>query len=89
MDRNVLKWGVDLALGFSFLICFVTGLLKWTLLLRLTGFSGMILPSALFSDLHDWSGIILGLLVLAHLFLNRSWIAAMTINVLGGSRKGN
>jgi hypothetical protein len=84
MDRNVLRWAVDLAMGIAFVISFVTGLLKFTVLLQWTGLNGRILPSAFLSDLHDRSGIILGLLVLIHLYLNRQWIIAMTRQVLGG-----
>jgi cytochrome b subunit of formate dehydrogenase len=78
---------MDLAMGITFAICFVTGLLKFTLLLRMTGLTGLILPSALISDLHDWSGLLLGFFVLLHLYLNRTWIAAMTGKVLAGTRK--
>jgi len=78
----MLNWSVDLAMSSAFLICFVTGLLKFTILLRLTGLNGVILPSAFISDIHDWSGIILGLFVFIHLFLNRQWIISMTRKVL-------
>jgi len=84
MNRNVLKWAVDLAMGIMFVISFVTGLLKFTLLLRLTGLNGLILPSAFISDLHDRSGILLGLFVFIHLFMNRNWIISMTRQVVGG-----
>ena len=85
MEKNVFRWAVDLAMGIVFIICFVTGLLKFTVLMRLTGLSELVLPVALISDLHDWSGIVLGILVAAHLFLNRRWITAMTVRILGGS----
>ncbi len=88
MDRKILKWSVDLAMGILFMICFVTGLLKFTLLLRLTGLNGLVLPSALISDLHDWSGIILGVLVFIHLFLNRGWIISTARQVTRGRRAG-
>ena len=84
MDRKLLKWSVDLAMGIVFMICFVTGLLKFTLLLRLTGLNGLVLSSAFISDLHDWSGLLLGLLVFIHLFLNRNWIISMTQQVTRG-----
>ena len=87
MDTKILKWSVDLAMGITFAICFVTGLLKFTLLLRMAGLTGLILPSALISDLHDWSGLLLGFFVLLHLYLNRTWIAAMTGHILAGTRK--
>jgi hypothetical protein len=78
MDRNMLKWSVDCAMGIAFLICLVTGLLKFTILLRLTGLYKVILPSAFISDIHDWSGIILMLFVFIHLYLNRRWIISST-----------
>ncbi|MGB8220555.1 MAG: DUF4405 domain-containing protein [Methanoregula sp.] len=82
MDNIILKWLVDLALGISFFVCFITGLLKYTVLLQVTGLSNVVLPSAFISDLHDWSGIILGLLVFLHLYLNRRWIITMTRKIL-------
>ena len=87
MDSVKLNWLVDLLLGITFFVCFVTGLLKYTVLLQLTGLSTIILPAALISDLHDWSGILLGLFVLFHLLLNRRWIISTTKKILAGSRK--
>ena len=51
-------------MGVSFLVCFVTGLLKYSVLLQLTGLNSVVLPFALFTDLHDWSGILMGILCL-------------------------
>jgi hypothetical protein len=82
MDGKKLIWIVDLAMGITFLTCFITGLLKFTLLLQLTGLSEMILPSAFISDIHDRSGILLGLLIFLHLYLNRKWIISMTRKIL-------
>jgi cytochrome b subunit of formate dehydrogenase len=87
MDIKILKWLTDLGMGIAFAVCFITGLLKFSLLLQMTGLNNIVLPSALISDLHDWSGILLGLLVLFHLYLNRIWIAGMTKKVLGRSRQ--
>ena len=87
MDIKILKWLADLGMGVMFAVCFITGLLKFSLLLQVTGLNGLVLPSALISDLHDWSGILLGLFVLLHLYLNRTWIIGMTKNVLGGNRQ--
>jgi len=84
METKVLKWSVDLAMGITFVICFLTGLLKFSQLMQVTGLYRMVLPSALISDLHDWSGILLGLFVLVHLYLNRIWILAMTKKMLSG-----
>jgi cytochrome b subunit of formate dehydrogenase len=87
MDIKILKWLADLAMAITFAVCFITGLLKFSLLLQATGLNDLVLPSALISDLHDWSGILLGLFVLLHLYLNRTWITGMTKYVLGDTRQ--
>jgi hypothetical protein len=83
MNMQVFRYGVDALMGIMFLVCCITGLFKFTLLMRILGLTGAVLPLALMSDIHDWSGIALGLLVALHLFLNRSWILSMTRKVFG------
>ena len=87
MDTLKVKWLIDLLMGISFLVCFITGLLKYPVLLQLTGLNNVILPSALISDLHDWTGLLMGLFVFLHLVLNRRWIIATTKKVLAGNRR--
>ena len=82
MNMQVVRYGVDALMGVVFLICFVTGLFKFTLLMRMLGLTGFVLPLALMSDIHDWSGIVLGVLVSVHLVINRKWILVMTRKIL-------
>jgi hypothetical protein len=84
MNMQVVKWCVDLAMGILVSISAVTGFLKFTLLMRTFGLTGIVLPLAQMSDIHDWSGITLSLLVLVHLFLNRAWILSMTRKMVTG-----
>ena len=84
MNMQVVKWFVDLAMGVAFLFCAVTGIFKFTLLMQVFGLTDVVLPLALMSDIHDWTGIILCVLVALHLFLNRAWILAMTRKILAG-----
>jgi hypothetical protein len=84
MNMQVVKWGLDIAMGITFILCGLTGFFKFTFLMRTFGLTGLILPMALMSDIHDWTGIILCFLVAVHLFLNRSWILSMTHKVLSG-----
>jgi len=72
-------------MGIAFLISFITGLLKFTLLMRVLGLTFFVLPLAIITDIHEWSGIVLGCCVAVHLFLNRGWIVAMTKRVLAGA----
>jgi len=87
MNIQVVKWSVDITMGITFLLCGLTGIFKFTVFMRSFGVTGIILPMALMSDLHDWSGVVLWLLVAVHLFLNRAWILSMTRKVL--TRPGN
>ena len=86
MNMQVVRYCVDLSMGIVFLICFVTGLFKFTLLMRMLGLTGVVMPLALMSDIHDWSGVILGIVVAVHLILNHGWILSMTKKMLGGSK---
>lgn len=86
MNMQVVRYCVDLSLGIVFLICFVTGLFKFTLLMRMLGLTGVVLPLALMSDIHDWSGVLLGIVVVVHVILNRGWILSMTKKMLGGTK---
>jgi hypothetical protein len=72
-------------MGISFLVCLVTGLLKYSVLLQLTGLNNVVLPAALISDLHDWTGLLMGLFVFLHLLLNRRWIISTTKKILAGT----
>ena len=84
-NMQVVKWCVDLAMGVLFLISFITGFFKFTLLMRIFGLTDVVLPLAQMSDIHDWSGLALCLLVAAHLILNRAWILSMTRKIVTGS----
>jgi hypothetical protein len=86
MNMQIIKWCVNLAMGIMLLISFVTGLFKFTLLMRTLGLTNLVLPLALMSGLHDWSGLALGILVAVHLFLNRAWIMEMTKKILAGNK---
>lgn len=79
-----LRYGIDCGMAIFFLVTFVTGLVKWTFLLRTLGLTAVILPVALLSDIHDWAGFLLGFVVAVHLWMNRAWILSMTKNVLAG-----
>lgn len=85
LNMQVMKWYVDLALGIAFLFTAVTGLFKFTFLVRTFGLSEVLLPLALMSEIHDRAGAVLCFLVAVHLFLNRAWIMSMTRRVLAGT----
>jgi hypothetical protein len=86
VNMQVVRWGVDVAMGFTFLVTLITGLFNWTLLMRTLGLTDIVLPLALMSEIHSWAGPLLGALVGIHLFINRAWILATTRKILTGER---
>ncbi|MCK5333556.1 MAG: DUF4405 domain-containing protein [Candidatus Aenigmarchaeota archaeon] len=70
MNRADIHYWVNIGLAISFFICFITGMIKWPGLIKIIGTSAYkILHVKNISLLHDWSGLIMGLLVLIHLAL--------------------
>jgi len=85
MNLQIARWCVDVAMLIAFLLSAVTGIIKYAILLRVSGLEDLVLPVALMSAIHDISGILLCLLVAVHLYLNRAWIVAMTKRILAGT----
>jgi hypothetical protein len=83
-DNQVIRWCMDLGMGITFFLTFVTGLFKWTLLIRSLGLTSVVFPVALMSDIHDWAGFLLGLFVALHLISNRVWITTMAKRIFSG-----
>ncbi len=79
MNKTKLNYWVDVGLALSFLLVFLTGIFKFP------GFSKFLgtttsnkLNSQTITLLHDWSGLLMGLLVLIHLILHWKWIVSVT-----------
>ena len=84
MNRTKLNYWIDIGLAISFLISLITGLIKWPGLIKLIGTSAYkILYVKNISLLHDWSGLIMGMLVLTHLVLHWKWIVSFTKSTFG------
>lgn len=81
MKRVCIDYIIDLGLLVSFLIVFITGLMKWPALLPNLGIPYSSISIMKTSTLHDWSGLIMGLLVAIHLTMHWRWIKAMTKNI--------
>jgi len=88
LNRTKLNYWIDVGLAISFFICFITGLIKWPGLIKLIGTSAYrTLHFRNISIIHDWSGLIMGLLVIIHLVLHWKWIVAVTKNIIIKSKK--
>lgn len=82
MNMQLVRWSLDIGMGILFLVSFITGFFKFTLLMRALGLTDIVLPLALMSDIHDWTGLALGFFVSAHLIVNRKWILSVTRTIL-------
>jgi len=88
MNRAKLNYFIDIGLALSFFIVFFTGLIKWPGLIKIIGVSAYkFLRFSNISTLHDYSGLIMGLLVLVHLALHWNWIVAMTKQIFSRKKK--
>ena len=87
MDSVKLNWLVDIPPGDHFFYLFCYRAFEIYRIVAVTGLSNIILPAALISNLHDWSGILLGLFVFVHLLLNRRWIIPTTKKILRREQK--
>ena len=82
MNNLKLNYWIDVGLAISFFTCFITGLIKWPGLIKVIGVSAYkTLSFSKISQVHDMSGLIIGLLVIVHLALHWKWIVAVTKNI--------
>jgi len=80
VEKNTVNYIVDVGLGISFLVVALTGIFKFK---GFREFFGIALsyrdaPMPLISWFHDWSGVVMSVLVLIHIILNWDWIVGMT-----------
>lgn len=79
MDKRIIaKYWVNIGLTISFLVVFITGVIKFPGFLKSLGVNVKDLPWKQISLWHDWSGIVMGALVLFHLIQNWNWMAGVT-----------
>lgn len=81
MERNKLNYWIDVGLAISFILVFLTGVIKVPAWTKSFAWLYNLIPYKTISFIHDKSGLIMGLLVLVHLILHWKWIVAMTKNI--------
>jgi hypothetical protein len=81
--KGRLNYFIDCGLIITFLLAFITGFIKIPELTWLFRDVFLVVPASTLSKIHDISGIVMGLLVLAHLVLHWNWIVAMTKSTFG------
>ena len=78
MEKRVAKYLVDVGLLVSGALCAVTGIIKLPIVLRFVNLGHFILPIPRLTLIHDLSGVIFVILVIAHLSFNWRWMVGMT-----------
>ncbi len=79
LNKLKINYLIDLGLAASFFVVFITGLIKWPGLIKVIGVDAYkSLHFSNISHLHDWSGLVMGILVLIHLVLHWKWIVSVT-----------
>lgn len=83
MDRNIIKYVINVGLLIASSSIFITGLIKFPGLLHYFGIEIKLLPLSEINTIHEWSGIILIYFVLMHLLFNWQWFVSMTKRIFG------
>jgi len=82
-NKGILNYLIDCGLIITFLLSFITGIVKFPEWTRFFGDVYLLIPASTVSKIHDISGLVMGLLVLSHLLLHWRWIVAMTRSTFG------
>ncbi|HOJ96394.1 MAG TPA: DUF4405 domain-containing protein [Methanospirillum sp.] len=64
----------SILLFIATIVCVITGLLKWPGLIPALGMRHRDVPLALISQIHDWSGLVMTVLVAVHIFQFRGFL---------------
>jgi cytochrome b subunit of formate dehydrogenase len=87
MDKTKVQYFIDIGLIISFLIVFISGIFKFYPLRNYFVKVFEIIPNELMRTLHDWSGIVMGILVLIHVGLNWRFMVIKTKEIFSNKNK--
>jgi len=82
MEKRTAKYLIDVGMLVSGILCALTGIIKLPALLTFVDLRGMILPFYQISLVHDGSGVVFVVLIIAHLGYNWRWMAAVIRTLL-------
>ena len=85
MNKAYFKYIVDVMMGISFLLVGITGIFKMPEFRQWFLWAFELIPGGTMRIIHDWSGIVMVVLVGIHLVLNWTWIKSMTKSIFNGS----
>lgn len=85
-SRRIFRYLVGMGILISFLACFLTGIIKVPDIYKFLGMTYKSPFMVSMTQLHDWSGIVLGVLAILHIVVHRRWFIAMTKKYLNGNK---
>ncbi len=78
MMRNFRNYFIDMILLATGLLCILTGFVKWPGLIVALGLTSQAFLIDLITQVHDWTGLILGSAVILHVAMHLRWLKEMT-----------
>jgi cytochrome b subunit of formate dehydrogenase len=78
VSKQRINYWIDVGLVITFICSLVTGVIKFPKLFAMLELSYSSFPMYEISQVHDWSGITMAVLVLAHIILHFDWMVLMT-----------
>lgn len=86
MIRHICNYVIDVALLAAGLLCIATGFVKWPGVVYALGLSYRPSLIDIITQVHDWTGLLLGIGVVLHVALHIRWLMGMTRRVLFNRR---
>ncbi len=82
MKRKTVITVTTLLLLISTIVCVGTGLIKWPGLIPALGLTYRQVPLALITNLHDWSGLMMMVVAIAHVIQFKGMMKRMVRNLI-------
>jgi hypothetical protein len=78
MDPTKRNYIIDILLGLDFLVVLATGIIQFLSLHDIFGIRSWGLPFNTILTVHVWSGMVLLVLIVAHIAVHWQWVANVT-----------
>ncbi|MDD3176041.1 MAG: DUF4405 domain-containing protein [Candidatus Nanoarchaeia archaeon] len=82
MNKLKLNYWIDVGLAITFILTFITGIIKWPSFYQLVS----TWPLKQITFIHDWSGLVMSILIFIHLILHWNWIVVVTKSTFKGKK---
>ncbi len=81
MMRNFRNYFIDMTLLAMGFLCILTGFVKWPGLIVALGLTSQAFLIDMITQVHDWTGLVLGIMVVLHVVMHLKWFIEMTKKV--------